>query len=169
MGGTIPPLGLSALPAPWFSLGHPWKLLSPRPPVAGLSAGAWTGAGGQSSTWRWVAGPGEDGQVSDGPPPSLPPSQFEELKRQKLKDQNVFVSQTRLCVHNLPKSVDDAALRKTMLQAAGGAAGARIKEVSPASPGVSPSRCRDWVSAQAPPSSRGPGQELQIHSAASGA
>ncbi|XP_025033274.1 RNA-binding protein 28-like, partial [Python bivittatus] len=54
--------------------------------------------------------------------------QFEELKRQKLKDQNIFVSQTRLCVHNLPKSVNDAALRKIMLQAVGGAPGARIKE-----------------------------------------
>ncbi|KAM6437442.1 RNA-binding protein 28 [Liasis olivaceus] len=53
---------------------------------------------------------------------------FEELKRQKLKDQNIFVSQTRLCVHNLPKSVNDAALRKIMLQAVGGAPGARIKE-----------------------------------------
>ncbi|XP_029140327.1 RNA-binding protein 28 [Protobothrops mucrosquamatus] len=55
-------------------------------------------------------------------------ARFEELKRQKLKDQNVFVSQTRLCVHNLPKRVDEAALRKTMLQAAEGTAGARIKE-----------------------------------------
>lgn len=59
------------------------------------------------------------------------PLQFEELKRQKLKDQNIFVSQTRLCVHNLPKSVDGAALRKVMLQATGGGTpGARIKEVS---------------------------------------
>ncbi|XP_058047305.1 RNA-binding protein 28 [Ahaetulla prasina] len=56
-------------------------------------------------------------------------ARFEELKRQKLKDQNIFVSQTRLCVHNLPKSVDGAALRKVMLQAAGGGtSGARIKE-----------------------------------------
>ncbi|XP_013931519.1 PREDICTED: RNA-binding protein 28 [Thamnophis sirtalis] len=56
-------------------------------------------------------------------------ARFEELKRLKLKDQNIFVSQTRLCVHNLPKSVDGAALRKVMLQAAGGgSSGARIKE-----------------------------------------
>ncbi|XP_063164427.1 RNA-binding protein 28 [Candoia aspera] len=55
-------------------------------------------------------------------------ARFEELKRQKLKDQNIFVSQTRLCVHNLPKSVDDAALRTIMLQAVGGQPGARIKE-----------------------------------------
>lgn len=68
------------------------------------------------------------GQSSDG---ALPPLQFEELKRQKLRDQNIFVSQTRLCVHNLPKSVDGAALRKVMLQAAGGGTpGARITEVS---------------------------------------
>ncbi|XP_070610723.1 LOW QUALITY PROTEIN: RNA-binding protein 28 [Erythrolamprus reginae] len=56
-------------------------------------------------------------------------ARFEELKRQKLKDQNVFVSQTRLCVHNLPKSVDGAALRKVMLEAAGsGTPGPSIKE-----------------------------------------
>ncbi|XP_070803525.1 RNA-binding protein 28 [Pituophis catenifer annectens] len=56
-------------------------------------------------------------------------ARFEELKRQKLRDQNIFVSQTRLCVHNLPKSVDGAALRKVMLQAAGGGTpGARITE-----------------------------------------
>ncbi|XP_067325536.1 RNA-binding protein 28 [Anolis sagrei] len=60
-------------------------------------------------------------------------ARFEELKRQKLKDQNIFVSQTRLCVHNLPKSVDDRRLRALMLQAAGGkgrggGGGVRIKE-----------------------------------------
>lgn len=58
------------------------------------------------------------------------PFQFEELKHQKLKDQNIFVSRTRLCVHNLPKSVDDARLRKLMLQAVSGESGVRIKEVS---------------------------------------
>ncbi|XP_062990520.1 RNA-binding protein 28 [Elgaria multicarinata webbii] len=55
-------------------------------------------------------------------------ARFEELKRQKLKDQNIFVSRTRLCVHNLPKSVDDARLRKLMLQAVGSVPGVRIKE-----------------------------------------
>uniref|UniRef100_A0A8C5S2P4 RNA binding motif protein 28 n=1 Tax=Laticauda laticaudata TaxID=8630 RepID=A0A8C5S2P4_LATLA len=55
-------------------------------------------------------------------------ARFEELKRQKLKDQNVFVSQTRLCIHNLPKSLGGAALRKVMLQAAGGTPGAIVKE-----------------------------------------
>ncbi|XP_067861337.1 RNA-binding protein 28 [Heptranchias perlo] len=52
---------------------------------------------------------------------------FEELKRQKLKDVNIFVSPTRLCVHNIPKSVADQQLRKLCLQAAGTKA-VRIKE-----------------------------------------
>ncbi|XP_078275721.1 RNA-binding protein 28 [Rhinoraja longicauda] len=52
---------------------------------------------------------------------------FEELKRHKLKDVNIFVSPTRLCVHNVPKSVTDQQLRKLCLQAAG-AKEARIKE-----------------------------------------
>ncbi|XP_062839534.1 RNA-binding protein 28 isoform X2 [Anolis carolinensis] len=57
-------------------------------------------------------------------------ARFEELKRQKLKDQNIFVSRTRLCVHNLPKSVDDVRLRALMLRAAGGKGrgSVRIKE-----------------------------------------
>uniref|UniRef100_A0A8D0E4H1 RNA binding motif protein 28 n=1 Tax=Salvator merianae TaxID=96440 RepID=A0A8D0E4H1_SALMN len=55
-------------------------------------------------------------------------TRFEELKRQKLKDQNIFVSRTRLCIHNLPKSVDDARLRKLMLQAVGAIPGVRLKE-----------------------------------------
>ncbi|XP_030646630.1 RNA-binding protein 28 [Chanos chanos] len=55
-------------------------------------------------------------------------ARFEELKRQKLKDINVFVSKTRLCVHNLPKSLDQKKLRKLCLKAAGGGKGARIKE-----------------------------------------
>uniref|UniRef100_A0A8C4VDR8 RNA binding motif protein 28 n=1 Tax=Gopherus evgoodei TaxID=1825980 RepID=A0A8C4VDR8_9SAUR len=53
---------------------------------------------------------------------------FEELKRQKLKDQNIFVSRTRLCIHNLPKAVDDKQLRQLLLRAAGGGPGLRIKE-----------------------------------------
>ncbi|XP_055509262.1 RNA-binding protein 28 [Leucoraja erinacea] len=52
---------------------------------------------------------------------------FEELKRHKLKDVNIFVSPTRLCVHNVPKSVTDQQLRKLCLQAAG-TKEARIKE-----------------------------------------
>uniref|UniRef100_A0A452H9U9 RRM domain-containing protein n=1 Tax=Gopherus agassizii TaxID=38772 RepID=A0A452H9U9_9SAUR len=58
-------------------------------------------------------------------------ARFEELKRQKLKDQNIFVSRTRLCIHNLPKAVDDKQLRQLLLRAAGGRPGLRIKEVNP--------------------------------------
>ncbi|XP_033276254.1 RNA-binding protein 28 [Orcinus orca] len=53
---------------------------------------------------------------------------FELLKHQKLKDQNIFVSRTRLCLHNLPKAVDDKQLRKLLLNAARGEKGVRIKE-----------------------------------------
>ncbi|KAM9352380.1 RNA-binding protein 28 [Symphorus nematophorus] len=38
-------------------------------------------------------------------------TRFEEIKRAKLRDISVFVSKTRLCVHNLPKSVDNKRLR----------------------------------------------------------
>ncbi len=55
--------------------------------------------------------------------------QFEELKRAKLKDMNVYVSKTRLCVHNLPKNVDQQKLQKLCLSAAGGK-GVRITEVT---------------------------------------
>lgn len=40
------------------------------------------------------------------------------------------MSRTRLCIHNLPKGVDDAQLRKLMPSVAEGAARVRIKEVS---------------------------------------
>ncbi|XP_027695998.1 RNA-binding protein 28 isoform X2 [Vombatus ursinus] len=53
---------------------------------------------------------------------------FELLKHQKLKDQNIFVSKTRLCLHNLPKAVDDKQLRKLVLTAAGGGRAVRLKE-----------------------------------------
>uniref|UniRef100_A0A8C6QL35 RNA-binding protein 28 n=1 Tax=Nannospalax galili TaxID=1026970 RepID=A0A8C6QL35_NANGA len=53
---------------------------------------------------------------------------FELLKHQKLKNQNIFVSQTRLCLHNLPKAVDDKQLRKLLLNATKGEKGVRIKE-----------------------------------------
>uniref|UniRef100_A0A8C2BP48 RNA binding motif protein 28 n=1 Tax=Cyprinus carpio TaxID=7962 RepID=A0A8C2BP48_CYPCA len=53
--------------------------------------------------------------------------QFEELKRAKLKDISIYVSKTRLCVHNLPKSVDQQKLQKLCLSAAGGK-GVRITE-----------------------------------------
>ncbi|CAO2602951.1 RNA-binding protein 28, partial [Lemmus lemmus] len=53
---------------------------------------------------------------------------FELLKHQKLKNQNIFVSQTRLCLHNLPKAVDDKQLRKLLLSATRGEKGVCIKE-----------------------------------------
>ena len=55
--------------------------------------------------------------------------QFEEMKRAKLKAINVFVSKTRLCVHNLPKSVDNKKLKALCLQAVKGSKGVRITEV----------------------------------------
>ncbi|GCC30743.1 hypothetical protein chiPu_0009197, partial [Chiloscyllium punctatum] len=54
-------------------------------------------------------------------------TRFAELKRQKLKDMNIFVSKTRLCVHNIPKSLTDQQLRKLCLEAAG-TKDARLKE-----------------------------------------
>ncbi|NXK15182.1 RBM28 protein, partial [Herpetotheres cachinnans] len=55
-------------------------------------------------------------------------ARFEELKYQKLRDQNIFVSRTRLCVHNLPKAVDSTRLRRLLLQVAGGGKAVHIKE-----------------------------------------
>ncbi|CAJ1056855.1 RNA-binding protein 28 [Xyrichtys novacula] len=55
-------------------------------------------------------------------------TRFEEIKRTKLKNINVFVSKTRLCVHNLPKSVDNKKLRTLCLQASKDKKGVRIKE-----------------------------------------
>ena len=44
--------------------------------------------------------------------------QIEKMKRQKLKNPDIFVSSTRLCVHNLPTSVDDKQLRRIYIRAA---------------------------------------------------
>ncbi|XP_069835593.1 RNA-binding protein 28 [Dendropsophus ebraccatus] len=55
-------------------------------------------------------------------------TRFEEIKRQKLKSQNIFVSKTRLCIHNIPKSVDDRQLRQMLFNAAGGGRTVKIKE-----------------------------------------
>ncbi|XP_041794495.1 RNA-binding protein 28 isoform X2 [Chelmon rostratus] len=55
-------------------------------------------------------------------------TRFEEIKRGKLRDINVFVSKTRLCVHNLPKSVDNKKLKALCLQAIKENKGVRIKE-----------------------------------------
>lgn len=68
-------------------------------------------------------------------------SQFEELKYQKLRDQNIFVSRTRLCIHNLPKAVDSARLRRLLLQVAGGGKAMHIKEVGVIPPPHSVSPC----------------------------
>ncbi|XP_036591782.1 RNA-binding protein 28-like [Trichosurus vulpecula] len=54
--------------------------------------------------------------------------QFELLKHQKLKDQNIFVSMTGLCLHNLPKVLDDKQLRRLVLTAAGAGRAVRLKE-----------------------------------------
>ncbi|KAM8973416.1 RNA-binding protein 28 isoform 2-T2 [Pelodytes ibericus] len=55
-------------------------------------------------------------------------ARFAEVKRQKLKFQHIFVSKTRLCVHNIPKSVDDKKLRQLFLTAVGGGQSVKIKE-----------------------------------------
>ncbi|XP_068595474.1 RNA-binding protein 28 [Brachionichthys hirsutus] len=47
-------------------------------------------------------------------------ARFEELKRAKLRSINIYVSKTRLCVHNLPKSVNDKKLKDLCLQAVKG-------------------------------------------------
>ena len=70
--------------------------------------------------------------------------QFELLKHQKLKDHNIFVSRTRLCLHNLPKAVDDKRLRKLLLNATRGEKGVRIKEVR-AGPASSERWSPSWV------------------------
>ncbi|XP_026167874.1 RNA-binding protein 28 isoform X2 [Mastacembelus armatus] len=55
-------------------------------------------------------------------------TRFEEIKRAKLRDVNVFVSKIRLCVHNLPKSVDNKKLKALCLQAVKGNKGVWITE-----------------------------------------
>ncbi|XP_027128868.1 RNA-binding protein 28 isoform X2 [Larimichthys crocea] len=53
---------------------------------------------------------------------------FEEIKRTKLRDINIYVSRTRLCVHNLPKAVDNKKLKALCLQAVKGTKGVRVTE-----------------------------------------
>lgn len=55
-------------------------------------------------------------------------TRFEEIKKTKLRSLNVFVSKNRLCVHNLPKSVDNKKLKALCLQAVKGDKGVRINE-----------------------------------------
>ena len=45
--------------------------------------------------------------------------QLETVKRQKLKNPNIFVSSTRLSVHNIPVNVDEKQLKKVFLKACG--------------------------------------------------
>ncbi|XP_072045384.1 LOW QUALITY PROTEIN: RNA-binding protein 28-like [Amphiura filiformis] len=45
-------------------------------------------------------------------------TKVENIKRNKLKNINIFISPTRMVVHNLPKTVDDAKLKKIFLEAA---------------------------------------------------
>ncbi|XP_073508660.1 RNA-binding protein 28 [Phyllobates terribilis] len=55
-------------------------------------------------------------------------TRFAEIKRLKLRSQKIFVSKTRLCVHNIPKSVDDKKLRQLFLTAGDGDRSVKIKE-----------------------------------------
>ncbi|XP_017260996.1 RNA-binding protein 28 isoform X2 [Kryptolebias marmoratus] len=55
-------------------------------------------------------------------------ARFESVKRAKLRDISVFVSKTRLCVHNLPKSVDNKKLKALCLQALKGVKRLQITE-----------------------------------------
>ena len=50
--------------------------------------------------------------------------------KEKLKNPNIFVSPTRLCVRNIPFAVDDKRLKQAFLKAAGGGKDVRISEVS---------------------------------------
>ena len=42
--------------------------------------------------------------------------QIEAALRQKLKNPQIFISPTRVCIHNLPVSVDDRRLRQVILK-----------------------------------------------------
>ena len=54
--------------------------------------------------------------------------QVETVKRTKLKNPNIFVSTTRLCVRNIPATVEDVQLRKVLMKAVADNA-AKITEV----------------------------------------
>uniref|UniRef100_UPI00358FEA82 RNA-binding protein 28-like n=1 Tax=Myxine glutinosa TaxID=7769 RepID=UPI00358FEA82 len=45
-------------------------------------------------------------------------ARFEQMNRKRLRNLNIFVSRTRLCIHNIPKSVDDRQLKQIFIQAA---------------------------------------------------
>lgn len=50
-----------------------------------------------------------------------------QVKKQMLKNLNIFISPTRLCVHNLPPTFSDKTLKKLFAKYAG--PGAKITEV----------------------------------------
>ena len=50
------------------------------------------------------------------------------MKRQKLKNINIFISPYRLCVRNIPPNVDDKQLKTVYIKAAGDKS-ARVTEV----------------------------------------
>ena len=54
---------------------------------------------------------------------------IENVKKEKLKNLNIFVSPTRLAVHNLPKAVDGKKLKELAREAAGDKT-ARVIEAS---------------------------------------
>ena len=49
------------------------------------------------------------------------------LKHQKLNDQNIFISCTRVCLRHFPKAKDDKQLRRLLLNGTRGEKGVRIK------------------------------------------
>uniref|UniRef100_H2Z3J1 RRM domain-containing protein n=1 Tax=Ciona savignyi TaxID=51511 RepID=H2Z3J1_CIOSA len=53
---------------------------------------------------------------------------IENAKRQKIKNPNVFVSPTRLCVHNLPRAVDDQKLKEIIQKVFEGEGRFRLRE-----------------------------------------
>ena len=55
--------------------------------------------------------------------------QVEQMKREKLKNINIFVSSTRLCIHNLPTHVNENELKKVLRQTVGDST-MKITEVS---------------------------------------
>ena len=76
-----------------------------------------------------VIRPGTQGAIGLTKEDLLKRAKVEQIKREKLKNPNVFISTTRLCVRNIPTRVDDTQLRKVYLKAVGDKA-AVITEVS---------------------------------------
>nr|CAB3265475.1 RNA-binding protein 28 [Phallusia mammillata] len=70
-----------------------------------------------------------EGLIRPGTQPAMGLSEIElnkrrkidEAKRMKLKNPNIFVSTTRICVHNIPRAYDDNKIREVFLKAVKGA------------------------------------------------